>query len=291
MLLGRDVAGVVEAAGKNVKNFASGDEVMCYLPRFGDTGGEGYAEFVSVPAEFAAQKPARLSFSEAAAVPLVSLTAYECVVIKARAEAGDSAFVAGGSGGVGTMAIQMLRHMGVDPIITTAGSEKSAAYIHERLGVPDENIVRYRGLSLEELESRIVTTNGGKLPRLTFDLVGKEMKKLCARLVDYFGHVVSCAPEPGAPIDDFFHSQKGPLFTKSASFHSVFLRSPVRGGGRPYWGVYRDAIETIRNWLDSGTISPPMVSNLGPMTAESISRAHTMLEEGHTQGKLILTVE
>ena len=290
MLLGRDVAGVVEAAGSGVENFALGDEVMSYLPRFGESGGEGYAEFVSVPAEFVSRKPAGLSFAEAAAVPLVSLTAYECVVMKARAGAGDSAFVAGGSGGVGTMAIQILRHLGADPIVTTAGSDQSAAYIHERLGVPDENIIRYAGLSLDALESRIVEANGGRLPRLTFDLVGKDMKKLCMRAVDYFGHVVSCAPEPGAPIDEFFHSQKGPLFPKSASFHSVFLRAPVRGGGRPYWSAYRDALDTLRGWLEAGAIAPPMVAELGPMTAESIARAHAMLEGGHTQGKLVLTV-
>ena len=95
-------------------------------------------------------------------------------------------------------------------------------------------------------------------------------------------------PEP--PIDDFFHSQKGPLFTKSASFHSVFLRSPVRGGGRPYWGVYREALDVIRGWLEAGEIAPPMIEDLGPMTAEAFGRAHLQLEAGHTRGKLVLSV-
>ncbi len=290
MLLGRDAAGVVEAVGNGVAGFAPGDEVMTYLPRFGYSGGEGYAEFVKVPAEFAAKKPAGISFAEAAAVPLVSLTAYECVVMKSRLRAGESAFVAGGSGGVGTMAIQILRHIGADPIVTTAGSDRSAAYIHERLGVPEENIIRYAGRSLGELEDLIVRANGGRLPRAAFDLVGEEMKKLCLRVVDYWGHVVSCAPEPGAPIDEFFHSMKGPLFAKSASFHSVFLRSPVRGGGRPYWGTYREALDEIRGWLEAGDIAPPMTEDLGPMTAESISEAHRRLEAGHTRGKLVLSV-
>ncbi|MBI4251785.1 MAG: hypothetical protein HY618_04935, partial [Candidatus Tectomicrobia bacterium] len=64
-----------------------------------DDGGNGYAQFVCVPQEFVALKPKRLSFTEAAAVPLVSLTAYEAVVMKARFERGESAFVAGASGG------------------------------------------------------------------------------------------------------------------------------------------------------------------------------------------------
>jgi NADPH2:quinone reductase len=290
MLLGRDAAGVVEAVGAGVASFAPGDEVMTYLPRFGESGGEGYAEFVKVPVEFVAKKPTGLSFGEAAAVPLVSLTAYECVVMKSRIQAGGSAFVAGGSGGVGTMAIQMLRHLGADPIIATAGSDESAAYIHECLGIPEERIIRYAGRSLDELEGHIVRVNGGRLPRAAFDLVGGEMKKLCLQVVDYWGHVVSCAPEPGAPIEEFFHSMKGPLFTKSASFHSVFLRSPVRGGGRPYWGTYQEAFDVIRGWLEAGDIAPPMTEDLGPMTAASISEAHRRLEAGHTRGKLVLSV-
>jgi NADPH2:quinone reductase len=289
MLLGRDAAGVVDSVGEGVDDFSPGDEVMAYLPRFGESGGEGYAEFVKVPREFVAKKPVSLSFAQAAAVPLVSLTAYECVVMKSRIQPGECAFVAGGSGGVGTMAIQFLRHLGADPIITTAGSDESAAYIHEQLGVPEKNIVRYSGLSLDELEERIVALNGGRFPRATFDLVGKEMKKLCVRVVDYWGHFVSCAPEPGAPIDEFFHSQNGPMFTKSASFHSVFLRSPVRGGGKPYWGTFQESIEVIQGWLETGVIKPPMIEDIGPLSAENIAEAHRRLEAGHTRGKLVLT--
>ncbi len=290
MLLGRDTAGVVEAVGAGVSDFAPGDEVMGYLPRFGESGGEGYAGYVCVPTEFVMKKPEKVSFAEAAALPLVALTAYECVVMKSRIGKGESAFVAGGSGGVGTMGVQMLRHIGADPIITTAGSDKSAAYLRGELGVRPENILRYGGLSVGELADRAVEMNGGRLFRATFDFVGKDMKKLCARVVDYWGHIVSCAPEPGAPIPDFFSSSEGPLFTKSASFHSVFLRSPVRGGGRPYWGTYREALGVIRDWVEAGHIRPLAVENLGPMSAANIAEAHRRLEEGHTQGKLVLSV-
>ncbi|MDA0999803.1 MAG: NADP-dependent oxidoreductase [bacterium] len=290
MVLGRDVAGIVEAVGDGVSAFAPGDEVMSYLPRFGDSGGEGYAEFVSIAQEFVQKKPPKLSFAQAAAVPLVALTAYEAVVMKANAGKGDSAFVAGAAGGVGTMGIPMLRHLGASPIITTAGSDKSAAYIRDRLGVPEENILRYAGLSLDEMAERITAMNGGRLPRLCFDFVGKDMKRLCAQVVDYWGHIVSIAPEPGDPIPEFFHSQQGPLFSKSASFHGVFLRAPVRGGGRPYWGTYQAALGVIREWLEAGHIQPPPTEDLGPLSAAGIAEAHRRLEAGHTQGKLVLSV-
>ncbi len=290
MILGRDTAGVVEAVGPGVSTVSPGDEVMAYLPRFGESGGEGYAEAVCVPAEFVMKKPANLSFAEAAAVPLVALTAYECVVMKSRLEKGESAFVAGGSGGVGTMGVQILRHIGAGPIIATAGSGESAAYLTEALGVPSENILRYAGLPVEELAARAVEMNGGRLFRGTFDFVGRDMKILCATVVDYWGHIVSCAPERGTPIPEFLSSSEGPLFTKSCSFHSVFLRSPVRGGGKPYWGTYGEALGVIRGWLEAGYIKPPAVEDLGPMSAAGIVEAHRRLEAGHTRGKLVLSV-
>ncbi|MEE9256667.1 MAG: zinc-binding dehydrogenase, partial [bacterium] len=151
-------------------------------------------------------------------------------------------------------------------------------------------VLRYAGLSLEELTERAAAMNGGKFYRATFDFVGGEMKKLCCLLVDYWGAISSIAPEPGAPIGDFFHSQLGPLFTKSASFHSVFLRAPVRGGGPDYYGPYHEALETIRGWFEAGSIQPPAAADMGLMTAENIARAHTILEEGHVQGKLVLSV-
>ncbi len=290
IVLGRDAAGAVEAVGEGVEEFAPGDEVMCYLPRHGDSGGEGYAECVKVAAEFVEKKPANISVGEAAAVPLVSLTAYDCVAVKARAGEGDSAFVAGGSGGVGTMGIQFLRRLGADPILATAGSDESAAYLTDFLGLPPENILRYAGLSIDDLAARVQEMNGGRLVRAVFDFVGKDMKRLCARVVDYWGCLATITPEPGEPLPEMFSSTEGPFFTKSASLHCVFLRSPVRGGGKAYWGMYKEEFRVIREWLEAGEVKPPAITDLGPMTAGTIREAHRMLEAGHTRGKIVLSV-
>lgn len=288
IVLGRDTAGVVESVGGGVAEFSPGDEVMAYLPRFGDSGGEGYAELVCVPAAFVVRKPQGATFAQAAALPLVSLTAHEAVVMKAGVRPGEAAFVAGGSGGVGSMALQMLRRIGASPIVATAGSAESAAYIEGWIGASPNATLRYAGRSLDELARRAVEMNGSRLFPATFDFVGGEMKKLCCAVVDYWGRISSIAPEPGAPIAEFFSSREGPLFTKSASFHSVFLRAPARGGGPGYYAVYKKALEEVRDWVEAGRIRPPRITEMGRLCAENIARAHSLLEGGHVCGKLVL---
>ncbi len=290
MVLGRDTAGVVESVGAGVSEFSPGDAVMAYLPRFGDSGGEGYAECVCIHEAFVVKKPGGLTFAQAAALPLVSLTAYESVVMKARVAPGEAAFVAGGSGGVGTMALQMLVRIGASPVVATAGSAESAACIRALIGGEPNGVLEYAGLSLQELVARAREMNGGGLYPATFDFVGRDMKRLCCDLVDYWGRITSIAPEPGAPIEEFFSSQQGPLFTKSASFHSVFLRAPVRGGGPACYGVYKKALEEIAAWVEAGEIAPPPVTDLGVMNARNVARAHALLEDGHVRGKLVLGV-
>lgn len=92
MVLGFDTAGTVDAIGGDVTDFSVGDEVYAYLA--GPKSNGSYAEYVCVPTAFVARKPSNLSFIQAAAVPLVSLTAYQSVVDKAKVEAGEAVFIA-----------------------------------------------------------------------------------------------------------------------------------------------------------------------------------------------------
>jgi len=107
-VLGCDIAGRVEAVGKNVKLFKSGDEV------FGVTGfaGGGFAEFVTAPEDKLALKPVNLSFEEAAAVPITAITALQGLRDKGRIQPGQKVLIEGASGGVGTFAIQIAKSFG-----------------------------------------------------------------------------------------------------------------------------------------------------------------------------------
>ena len=107
-ILGCDVAGRVEAAGRNVTGFATGDEVFALLPQ------GGFAEYVSVPPSLLAPKPKNLSYEQAAAVPMAAITALLGVRDQGRLQPGQTVLVNGASGGVGTFAVQIARALGAN---------------------------------------------------------------------------------------------------------------------------------------------------------------------------------
>src|SRR3972149_3723536 len=106
--LGADIAGRVEAVGRNVKQFRPGDEV------FGDIGHGGFAEYTCAPESRLALKPANLSFEEAAAVPMAALTALQGLRDEGQIQPGQKVLVYGASGGVGTFAVQIAKSFGAE---------------------------------------------------------------------------------------------------------------------------------------------------------------------------------
>jgi NADPH:quinone reductase len=288
LILGSDVAGVVDAIGSGVTAFAAGDEVYAYLLGGGKTGG-AYAEYVCQQAGFVAHKPRNLSFAQAAAVPTVGLTAYQCLE-RVRLQPGEPLFVAGGSGGVGTLLIQLARHAGAGPIFTTAGGEHSARYLMDGLGIPRAQQLFYAGLSREQLADRMREQNGGRLFRVAIDCVGGAMTGLCCDIVDFEGHVISIVQGPRdasrAPDED----DENRLFNRSATFHFVLLSARGMFGSPETWPVYGRQLAALTDLIEAGDIAPPAIAEVGDLSVEAVRRAHTMLETGHVQGKLVMLV-
>lgn len=116
-VLGHDVAGVVVRVGSGVRSFAAGDEVFA---RLGDGHVGSFAEIVAVAEDDLALKPEVLTMEESAALPLVALTAWQALVEKANLQPGQRVLVHAGSGGVGSIAIQLARHLGAQVATTTS---------------------------------------------------------------------------------------------------------------------------------------------------------------------------
>ena len=115
--LGSDLAGVVVEVGRNVTRFKPGDAV--YASLF-DLGNGSLAEFAAVPERVAAHKPANLDFVQAASIPMVGLTAWQALRERAQLQPGEKVFVPAGSGGIGTFAIQLAKHLGAHVGTTTS---------------------------------------------------------------------------------------------------------------------------------------------------------------------------
>jgi NADPH:quinone reductase-like Zn-dependent oxidoreductase len=274
MILGRDLSGVVEAVHASGGNFSIGDEVFGYVCDLSSNG--TYAEHVSVPHELLALKPASLSHAQAAAVPVAGITA-SLALDKTWADSGKSVFVAGGAGGVGTFAHLLLRHLGVRNLVTTAGSARSRAYLIERCGLREAQIIDYRQ---GDFVAQALRRNGGGFD-IALDFVGGRMLSACCALLAVDGHFASVTETPGR--EDFEL-----LFQRNASFHTIGANAYSLVGNRVSWRTYGEILERLAHLFDSGALTPPPVHVLGRLSAAVVRRGHALLEGNSVQGKLVM---
>lgn len=189
---GCDGAGIVQAVGLQVKNFKPGDEVYFSQPGFNKRQGT-YAEYVLVDAELLALKPHTLSFEQAAAAPLVFITAWEALHDRARIIRDQTILINAGAGGVGHAVIQLAKLAGAK-VITTVSSEEKANFVR-RLGV--DKIINYR---TQDLISEVSQWTDGKGVDIAFDTVGPEVLQTCFQCVRPYGDVVTIL-QPASDTD------------------------------------------------------------------------------------------
>jgi NADPH:quinone reductase-like Zn-dependent oxidoreductase len=275
MILGRDLSGSVDAVHADVTDFRVGDEVFGYVCNLASSG--TYAEYVSVPAELVARKPASLTHEQAAAVPVAGITA-SLALNSVRADKTRSVFIAGGAGGVGTFAILLARQLGIRNLVTTAGNAKSRAYLIGQCRLSDDQIVDYKDVGFIE---RAMKRNGGRFD-IALDLVGGRMLSACCELLAVDGDLASITEAPDR--DDFEM-----LFQKNASFHSVGANAYSLTDDRIAWRRYRGMLERLAWYFDSGALAPPPITILGRLSPEVVKQAHALLESNAVQGKLVMT--
>jgi NADPH:quinone reductase len=227
-ILGLDMAGTVEAVGTGVTSFRPGDAV------YGMTGGVGghqgtLAEFAAVDAVLLARKPANLSMREAAALPLVVITAWEGLVDRACVTAGQTVLIHGGGGGVGHVAIQIARHFGAS--VCATGSELKRELI-ERLGA---TFIDYRSEPVPDYVARLTDGRGFDL---VYDTVGGATLDASFEAVRRFGHVVSCLGWGTHAL--------GPLSFRAATYSGVFRLLPLlTGEGRAHTARFCSRLQSL----------------------------------------------
>jgi NADPH2:quinone reductase len=267
-VLGMDLAGIVEALGEGVTRFNVGDEVYGMATGIGGAQGS-LAQYAAVDADLMALKPRNLSMREAAALPLVVITAWEGLVDRANVRAGQSVLVQGGAGGVGHIAVQIARALGA--VVFATGSEKQKALI-EGFGATaiDRNT---------PVPEYVAIHTGGEGFDVVYDSVGGavlDASFVAART--YGGHVVSC-------LGWGTHSL-APLSFRAATYSGVFTLMPLlTGKGRAHHGeILREAAILI----EAGSVKPVLDDR--HFTLETVQAAHDILESGTARGRLVIDV-
>jgi NADPH:quinone reductase-like Zn-dependent oxidoreductase len=266
-ILGLDLAGAVAAVGAGATRFHRGDEV------YGMTGGVGglpgsLAEFAAVDADLLATKPANLTMREAAALPLIFITAWEGLVDRAGVSAGQKVLVHGG-GGVGHIAIQIARSFGAEVFATD--SERKRAFI-EQLGAA---FIDYHTETVAEYVDR---HTGGRGFDLVYDTVGGATLDASFEAVRRFGHVVSC-------LGWGTHALR-PLSLRAATYSGIFTLLPLlTGGGRAHHGAI---LEQATRLVETGKVVPqvdPRHFGLG-----TVCDAYRAIKAKTARGKVIIEI-
>jgi alcohol dehydrogenase len=273
LILGNDVAGVVVRIGSRVRGFKVGDQVYARPPQ--DRIGS-FAELIAMNEDAVAIMPKNLSMEEAASVPLVGLTAWQALVEKANLKKGQKVLIHAGSGGVGTFAIQLAKHLGATVATTT--STANVALV-KSLGA--DVVIDYKTTDFENvLHDYDVVLNS-----LGTDTLNKSLKVLKPG-----GKLISIS---GPPDPDFAKEQGLSWFLKLVmTLLSSGIRKKAKRHGVGYSFLFMTAnggqLREITSLIDSGIIRP-LVDRVFPF--ESTNDALAYVETGRAKGKVVVKVK
>ncbi|WP_202948122.1 MULTISPECIES: zinc-dependent alcohol dehydrogenase family protein [Bradyrhizobium] len=264
---GIDLAGVVEQAGREVTRFKPGDEV------YGMTGGVGgvqgsLAEFAAVDADLLAPKPTNLSMREAAALPLIFITAWEGLVDRASLGAGQKLLIHGGAGGVGHVAIQIARALGANVFATGSATQRATI---EGFGAKfiDRNT---------PVETYVAQHTGGRGFDVVYDTVGGKVLDAAFEAVRRFGHVVSALGWGTHAL--------APLSFRAATYSGVFTLLPLLSGeGRAHHG---EIMMEATRLVEAGKLVPLLDPRR--FALENVGDAYALIRDRAAKGKLVVDV-
>lgn len=253
---GADIAGHVEAVGKNITEFKPGDEVA------GDLAGCGFgglAEYVTASEKYIIHKPVKVSFDEAAAVPMAAVTALQALRDKAAVQMGQKVLVIGSAGGVGTFAVQLAKHSGC--VVTGVCSTR---HLQQTISLGADHVIDYTKERFLETDSRydiILAVNGN------YPLSG------CKRILNPGGKYIMV----GGSLSQIFKSILfGWLFSVGSRKMMFLSAKPDKAD-----------LEFIMGLVEKGIIRP-VIDRRYPL--ERTAEAMSYLMEGHSSGKVVINI-
>ena len=273
-VLGCDGAGVVESAGIAVTRFKPGDEVYFFNGGIGSEQGN-YAEYTVVHEDCAAAKPKNLSMVEAAALPLVLITAWEALHDRVQLKAGQTVLIHAAAGGVGHVAVQLARDLGAH-IAATVSSEEKAAWVR-KLGA--ERIIHY---TQEDFIQAALDWTDGHGVDAVFDTVGGDTFCRSFAAAKVYGKIVTLLQS------DCTAGQIKLARLRNQSIHYELMLAPAYLGLHQARSEQTRILETGARLIEEGKLKV-LVSNTFPL--EQAAEAHRLIEEGHTAGKVVLTID
>jgi NADPH:quinone reductase len=270
-ILHGDVAGVIDEVADDVQTFKVGDEVYGCAGGLKNSSG-ALAEFMLADEKLVAKKPKSLSMLEAAALPLVSITAWEALFTKAQLTKTNTILIHGGVGGVGHIAVQLAKWCGSTVFATVLKPEDFAL-------VKSFGATEVIDAKEEEVEKYVVRLTNNLGFDIVFDTVGglNLDKSLIAAGIN--GSVVTTAARSTHDLT--------PMHNRALSLHVVFMLLPIlKNQGRKAHGKILSRIAEI---VDEGKLKP--LIDLHQFTLATVSEAHAFLESGKERGKVVIAVD
>lgn len=277
-ILGCDGAGVVEAVGDDVTAFSAGEPVYyCYGGLGQQLEGQSignYAEYIVVPAAFVSHKPESLGYLQAAAAPLVLITAWEALFDRAGLQSGQKVFVHAGAGGVGHVAIQLAKIAGCE-VATTVSSKENADFVRE-LGT--DHVIDY---TQEDVAASLLDWTDGKGVDIAFDTVGGAAFNQLVPAMAHYSDMVSILQLP----DDVDWKA---LRLKNVRVSQELMLTPMVAGLQEGAEHHGAILEQCAQLIDHGQLKVH-VEKILPL--EEAAEAHRLIENrALKKGKVVLAI-
>ena len=268
-VLGMDFAGTVETVGEGVSDFAPGDEVYGCAGGLADLQGT-LAEYMLADANLIAHKPKSISMREAAALPLVGITAYEGLQ-RAQVQPGQKVLVHGGTGGVGHVAVQLAKHFGAD-VYATVSDEKGAGIV-EQYGA---TAINYKN---EQVADYVAKHTDGAGFDVVFDSVGGENMTNSFEAAALNGHVATTV--------SLLELDLTPAHFKGLSIHVVFMLIPMLYNYKRAEHNY--ILTKLAEAVDAGALKPLLDEKRFDMA--EVGDAYNRLTSGQAIGKVVVEID